>query len=60
MWIAGPSKVHQSGLPLEIPVGQPLIVAEHQCAVALPDYVCDQPNRFSRGPGGKEEAVMNK
>ena len=53
-------KVCQSGLPLEIPVGQLPVAAQHQHAVALPDYVCDQPDGFSGETGGKEETVMNE
>ena len=41
-------------------VEKPPIVAEHQHAVALPDYEYDQPDGFSGGPGGKEETVMNE
>ena len=59
-WITHSPKVCQSGLLPEIPVRQPPIPAEHQCAVALPSYECDQPDRFSGGTGGKEETLMNK
>ena len=53
-------KVSQSALLLVIPVEQPPIAAGHQHAVALPDYEYDQTDRFSGGPGGKEETVMNE
>ena len=60
MWIVDFPKVHLLALLLVITIVQPPIVAVHQHVVALPNYKCDQTDRFSGGPGGKEETVMDE
>ena len=60
MWIVDLPKLCQSASLLAIPVEEPPTVAVHQHVVALPNYECDQTDRFSECPGGKEEIVMNE